>query len=86
MTDLDDLNDSSFVVHRVDDPVGTLANPIALELAGKFLATPGTRGARKTLDSRHDPGAEPARFHGFELFGRGRLDEDVKACHAAEGP
>jgi len=30
VTNLDDLDDSAFVVYRVDDPEGTLANPIAL--------------------------------------------------------
>jgi len=86
MTDLDDLDDSPLVVHRVDDQVGALTNPIALGLARKLLATGGTRSAGKTLDSRYDPGAESAGLDGFELFGRGRLDEDVIACHVAGVP
>ena len=86
MTDLDDLNDSLVVIYRVDDPVGTLANPIALGLAGKFLATRWTRSARKALDSRHNPRAQPSRLDRFELLDRGRLDEDAIACHADEGP
>ena len=86
MTNLDDLNDSSFVVNRVDDPVGTLPNPIALGLASKLLATGRTRSTGKTLDARHDPDARPARLDGSELFRSGRLDEDAIACHAAEDP
>ena len=86
MTNLDDLNDSSFVVNRVDDPVGTLPNPIALGLASKLLATGRTRSTGKTLDARHDPGARPAGLDGSELFGSRRLDEDAIACHAAEDP
>ena len=86
MTNLDDLNDSSFVVNRVDDPLGTLPDPIALGLASKLLATGRTRSTGKTLDARHDPGARPARLDGSELFRSGRLDQDAIACHAAEDP
>ena len=86
MTDLDDLNDLLVVIYRVDDPVGTLANPIALGLAGKFLAVRWARRARKALDSSHNPRAQPSMLDRLELLDRGRLDEDAIACHAAEGP
>jgi hypothetical protein len=86
MADLDAFDDSSFIVYGVDDPVGTLANPNAIGLAGKPLATGRTRSAGETLDSRHDPDTQPSRLDGFELFGCGRLDEDAIACHAVEGP
>jgi hypothetical protein len=86
MTNLDDLDDSSFIIHRVDDPVGTLADPMALGLAGKLLATGRTRSTGETPDSGDDPGAQPARLDGSELFGGGRLDEDAIACHGAEDP
>jgi hypothetical protein len=51
MADLDDFDDSSFIIYGVDDPVGTLANPKALGLAGKLLATGRARGAGEILDS-----------------------------------
>ena len=86
MTDLEDLNDSLVILYRISDPVGTLANPKALGLAGKFLAARCTRSARKALDSRHNPRTQPSRLDRFELLDRGRLDEDAIACHAAEGP
>jgi hypothetical protein len=86
VANLDDVDDSSFVVNRVDDPIGTLANPIALGLADELLATGRTRSTGEILDSRHYPDAEPARLDGSEFFGSGRLDEDAIACHAAEDP
>jgi hypothetical protein len=86
VANLDDVDDSSFVVNRVNDPIGTLANPIALGLAGELLAAGRTRSTGETLDSRHDPDAEPARLDGSEFLGSGRLDEDAIACHAAEDP
>ena len=86
MADLDDFDDSSLVVHRVDDPVCALPDSVVLGLAGKFLATHWTRGTSEGLNSRRDPNAHPAGLDGFELFGRGRLDEDAIACHADAVP
>ena len=85
MADLDDLDDSSFVVNGVDDPAGTLANPKALGLAGKLLGARGTRSAGEALDSGDDPNPQSSGLDGFELLCGGRLDEDAIACHAAEG-
>ncbi len=86
MADLDDLDDSSLVVHRVNDPVRALPDSVVLGLARKFLATKRTWATGEGLNSRCDPNAHSAGLDGFELFGRGRLDEDAIACHAAVVP
>jgi len=86
MTNLDNLDDALLIIDRVDDAIGSPADAIAFGLAGKLLTTGRTRSTGETLDSGHDPGAQPARLDGSELFGGGRLDEDAIACHVAEDP
>lgn len=86
MADLDDFDDSPLVVHRVDDSVRALPDSVALGLAGEFLATKRTWSTDEGLNSRRDPNAHSAGLDGLELFGRGRLDEDAIACHAAAVP
>jgi hypothetical protein len=86
MTDLDDLDKPSCIVHRVDDSVGPLAYTIALVVSGELLAARWTRILCERLNSRSDSDADGARLNGFELLGRGGLDEEAIACHAAEAP
>jgi len=47
MPDLDNLYDLSLVVYRVDDPMGTLANAVAVAFSGKLLASPRPRDLRE---------------------------------------
>jgi hypothetical protein len=70
MADLDDLDDSSLVVHRVDDPVRALPDSEVFGLAGELLATSRTRGTGEGLNSRRDPNAHSTGLDCFELFGR----------------
>jgi hypothetical protein len=86
MTDLDDLDHASLIIYRVDDAEGTLADPITLLVSGELLTAAWARSLCEALDAGDDADADGARFDGFELLGRGRLDEDAIACHAAEGP
>jgi hypothetical protein len=86
MTNLDDHDDMRFVVHSVDDSVRALADSVALLVSGELLAPRRTRILDKALDPRNDPDTGAARLDGLELFGRGRVDEDAIACHAAEEP
>jgi hypothetical protein len=69
VTDLYDLNDSSLVIDRVNDTVGTLANPIAFLGARELLAAGRPRDSRKTFDSRNDPRANCPRLDGLKLLG-----------------
>ena len=86
MPDLYDLDHSSFVVHRVDDPVGALADPVPLRLTSQLLAAGRPRYPGEGLNSGRDPDAHTAGLNGFEFLGRGRLDQYAIACHAAVVP
>lgn len=86
MTDLDDLNDPRFIVYRIDDSVGTLADSVALLAASKLLAPWRTRNCVEALNSSHDPRADSSRLDRPEFLGSRRLDEDAIACHAAGEP
>jgi hypothetical protein len=86
MTDLHDLDDSSLVVDRVHDAIGTLPNPVTHPLTGELLASGGAWSAREALDPGNDPRSERAGFYGFEFLDRRRLDQDAIACHDAGGP
>jgi len=80
VTNLDDLDDPSFVVDRVDDPVGTLANPVALGLAGELLATGRTGSAGEMLDARNDSGAQPARLSRTASLTRSEMERSEAAA------
>jgi len=86
MANLDDFNDAGVVVYRVNDPICTLTNPIALLAAGELLAPWWAWNRLETLDPGNDARTYGARFDRLEFFGSRRLDEDAIACHAAEEP
>jgi hypothetical protein len=86
MTDLDDFDHPSFIVHRVDDSIGTLADAIALRVSGQLLTPAWAGSLRETLNARNNADADGPGLNGFELLRRGLLDEDAIAGHAAEGP
>jgi hypothetical protein len=72
--DLDDFYDPPFVVHRVDDPIGSLADAVALCVPGELVAPVRAWGLSEALDSRNDSRPGGPRLHRLELFGGGRLD------------
>jgi len=86
MANLEDLDDASFIVHRVDDSVGALADAIALLVSGKLLAAAWARSLREALDAGNDADSRGPRLNGLEFLHRGCLDENVIACHAGEAP
>ena len=86
MPNLDDFDDPPFVVYRIHDAIGPLANAVTLGVPRKLLAAAGSRGLRETFDPGSDTGANRPGLHSLELFGRGRLDEEAIACHAAGEP
>ncbi len=86
MTDLDDLDEATRVVHGVDDSVGALAKAIAIVASGESLTAGWARILRETVNAGDDAGENRARLDGLQLLGGGRLDEEAIACHAAEEP
>ena len=86
MADLHDLYDSPLVVYRVHDPVGTLADAVAVLFSGELLTPMRARCVSETLDSGDEANADCARLNGLEFLGSRRLDEDAIACHAGGAP
>jgi hypothetical protein len=86
MPDLDDLDHASFIVHGVDDSVGTLTNAIALLVPGELLTAPRTRSLGESSNAGDDANTEGPSLDRLEFLRGGRLDQDAIACHAAEEP
>lgn len=83
MADLQHLDDEAVVVHVVDDPVVTSANPIGRHFTDELGATRWTWIVGKELDDRPDTLLVPSRKAG-EDFGSSAGDLDlVTPCHAS---
>ena len=84
MADLDDQDDEIQVLNLVQDSIVPLSNSVVI-VPREFLGPCRSRVTRQRCDFRDDP---PAVLpgDGFDLLAGRRLDEQLIACHDAEGP
>ena len=83
MTDLHDDDQLVLVAKLVDDPVVSLPHSKAPGASGEFLNAGRERLRREGANPAHDPLALGTRLDLVELAGRGPLDLDPIAGHAA---
>ena len=82
MSDLHHIDDESVLFDRIDDPVGSLANSVAIA-AGQLLATRWARILGQLANSPHHVLTVLLAGYRLDLFGGGSLDQGFKSCHAA---
>ena len=71
------------VPDRVDDSIPAHSHTVPVALAGEFLATRRPRIIGQRTDAGHDALTVLFLVNRLNFLGRGRLDENPKACHAA---
>ena len=73
------------VFYRIHDSIDALANSITVS-ARELLTTWWTRIVSQAADPIRNSLSVFLARKGLEFFGRGRLDQDFKSCHAVSGP
>ena len=85
MTDFHHDHNKLSVLYRVNDSIDALANSITVS-ARKFLTTWWARIVSEAADPIRNSLSVFLSRNGLEFFGRGKLDQDFKSCHAVSDP
>jgi hypothetical protein len=83
MPDSDDEDHQLRVTDRVDDPIPAYSDAVPIVLAGELFATGGPGIIGQRTDAGDDALTILLLVNGLDLFGRGRLDQDLIFSHAA---
>jgi hypothetical protein len=83
MPDPDHDDDQFPVPDRVDDSIPADSYAIPIVHSSELLATRRPRIVGQRTDAGHDALTVLFGVNGLKLLGRGRLDENPIACHAA---
>jgi hypothetical protein len=81
--DPDDEHHQVVVGDRVDNSISTDSDSVAVILAGQLFAPDRPRLIPQRANARHDALPVFLFVNGLDLLGRGRLNQDPIACHAA---